>query len=526
MSRVSAFLTAWVVLATTTQAFALSPQLTASSDTVKIFVATGESLRWLTAYPLASACEPNTGDYYFYGQGVENTWSNFLLSEIAGGFSCRIKAGARGAMAGLAGRNVSLLISSEEGVSGAVIQGLGRNPGRPQLRFLTPSAAACVSTPVPAGYIPQWRCSDLSWQRPMFGVSEVSPDLVSGLNVYGIDNPADGGQDNKLHGRADAMQRIYGIAVNPALYRAMQAAQGLPQDNAAAHRPSIARAVAASYFTGSLSAGPMGLGWQYLVGGDHALAQSQVNVCRSRNGSGVQALLYKEFLGYPCSLTALAAVDESFTDAAQPGLAGIGTSATIHVVEGAGENAMEQCLGTAQSAGAFAIGLLSIGRIETDLDSKVWTHRFVKLDGVAPDAASAKLGMGLLADVSVRWDEAFVATLPGAVRTLINGYGALLGSADILGATFGNSARLGVLAIADNKGNQYRSGSAASVAYTGATWQTHSCQPRSVVAGWPGNQPAINVNSIGNDSAQALPLNPVTPQQVMPHAPERTLPIR
>lgn len=462
------------------QVHALSPAETSANDTVKVYAATGESLREIGGQALANACATGTFDVFKYGD-VADTWGSWVKQGLSGGFSCRLRSDLSGPFAALAGRKIAIFESAEEGASGALIQGTGAYAARPQLRFVNVFNGGCTSLPQPAGSIPSWRCTSLTWQVPHFGLSEVSPDRIEhSLNTFqGHDNPAGVELSSNDIERQAVFQRVFGIAVTPQLYRAMQQAQGLTQDDTAANRPQLSRVLAASLLSGNLGSGPDGQGWQHVVGSSHALAASQVNICRDRNGSGVQAVVNDQLLGLCGSHpTTVASADWSDTP---NGRAGLGTAGRLQVVETEGENDLEWCMAEAQARGAFAIAAVSVGR-RAEADHAGY-YRFIKLDRVEPGLASARLGEGLMSDVHMVWNRAAAEAWPTDVRTVVQGLTAEIGRAEQLAQLGAVSLRSGVVAIPGVGDNVYLGGSASSQTHTGATATlTSSCAPRLVIA--------------------------------------------
>lgn len=489
------------------QARALPPQQVAQPGTIEMRVGSGEAVAWTLGGPLLQSCAPGTASLYRPATRSD-PFADQAAREQLSAYACTVSTGATGLVAGLAGRNVVFHVSAEQGSSGALLQSLGLAPGQPDLPFLAIDATSCTLRSSPPGAIREYGCSRTRLARPMFGVSEFFASEITSLDIdvsSGL-NPAVAFLGGNLQ-RQPLVQRMLGIAVNPALYRAMQAAQGLAQDDRPSNRPTISSALVASYFSGSLGAPGDGLGWQHLIGNEDPRAGSQVNICRPAQGSGVWAAMrYRLMNG--CTRDALSPVDESANDPGQMGLAGIGADRGLHVVETRGESAQEQCLATAEQRGAYAIGLLSIGRYASDLTASNWTHRFLRIDGAAPDVSQAKVGQyPLVADVSVAWDRVHVATLAPAVRQFIQGFAAQYGNPDL--TPLGPPWSSGTL-VSPFYGT-FGGGSAASMQFTSATLQTSSCEPRAVVARVP-----ATVQSATPRQGPPSPAQLITPAPLQP----------
>lgn len=345
--------------------------------------------------------------------------------------SCCIVAQPPAPFAPLAGRNVAMFTSTDGGLDAtwhaAVASHSMAMPGGGLVRFLAPAAATCVRTTAP-NTIDTYNCTGTQMQRPVVGVGEIEGDAVQGLNtVNGGGQPV----SRSTFGFTEAplMQRLYGVAVSLPLYRAMQRAQGLPANDVEQSRPSISRALALTYLYGTTG----GIDWGWLTGGTDTQRGSQWNVCRSRSGAGVQAAA-NAFLGQlPCNASALAPADASWSDRPELGIEGIGdTAGGVQVVEGTVEREVEQCLATAGERSAYAIGVVSLGRFATDLTGS--SHRFLRLDGAAPNRELAKTGRyTFMSQVTMRWNNDAVAALPAPLRALIVNYPALQSDPALLG---------------------------------------------------------------------------------------------
>ncbi len=490
-------------------ASALTPAQVSQPSTVEIYAAAGEAVGWTLGGVLLLGCQPETVHGYQLAGATNNGWDGQSARERIYAVSCRLRSDASGALTGLAGRDAVFHVSTQEAASGAVIQGLGLAPNRPNLPFLLISPGTCTAAQVPPGTLPAYVCTGTQPRRPMFGVTEISPQSFGFLDIDTSDalNPLQVNPNAVSFDWRPLVQRLIGIAVTPALYRAMQAAQALPQDDQPSSRPSISSALAASYFGGALSDGNAGLGWQHLVGGTAPLAGSQVNICRPAPGSGIFAMTRLKLLS-GCAGPAVSPIDASFNDPGQVGLAGIGRDRLVHVVETRGETQMEQCLGQATSVDAYAMGVLSIGRYETDLTPGNWTHRFLRLDGAQPLASAAKLGQyPLTVDLNVVWNIDYVAQLAPSVRILVEGLAAQYGNPDItpIGAPWSS----GTLTMPVY--GTYAGGSLASQAFTSATQQSDSCTSRVVFAPGPSTLPRTSTAVAGMRAPLPAVTSPVQP---------------
>jgi hypothetical protein len=256
----------------------------------------------------------------------------------------------------------------------------------------------------------------------MLGTSDVEPKVFQAINVPNDPRDPDvingvfpvSGLDETQIGTLTIkpiFQTVFGIAVNPALYNAMFAAQGLgsvvksvtgtaPNQTATLCTtadfnepkcvPSIGYAQARSYFAGNES------NWRLLVGAADPKLDTQVNICRRAQGSGTQAAANLVLMGFPCNSSPLTVADYNSSSAivalpAGPqGLDAISATVAFQgdtqpspakwsandfsiylfdnvtaapgqafIFEGAGTGDVTHCLSRAEVAGAYAIGHVS-----------------------------------------------------------------------------------------------------------------------------------------------------------------------
>lgn len=192
------------------------------------------------------------------------------------------------------------------------------------------------------------------------GFLDVEPRLFDDL----IGNPALSALSVDYGTTPVAAAQAFGVAVSPALYAALQDAQGLIAGGCAAGdysvdcQPSISKAQYAS-IVANTNAGYIA-DWSVL-----GLADAQpVNLCRRVATSGTQAASNAFFLGKGCSV---AAFEPTAASDSNPGV--------FNIVENSGSSNVATCLSNASN---FAIGVISA---ENAAASTTW--KFVKLDGVA-----------------------------------------------------------------------------------------------------------------------------------------------
>jgi hypothetical protein len=320
--------------------------------------------------------------------------------------------------------------------------------------------------------------------RPNFGFSDVEPRKISG--------PA---ADAGVNGEG-ANHLIFGIPVNTKLYRALQANQGLTQDDSYANMPSLSKQAIAGAFNGSLVI------WSQLTNKDGTsvavTGDDTVKVCRRGTGSGTQAITEITFLRNRCNIVATAPFLAA--DNAGGGTGG-GTAAPAfnlgNVYAGSGAGNVRDCLDSADTNNFNAIGLLSMecspDNITNCGSTSPRAYRFVKVDGFAPTLVDTVSGnYDFYAEQSINTGPAGLVTAQGtAVRLQMK---KLLSDVTVIGQlntafkeTFGHS---GLLAVPDAN-----SGLLNSPPYTQAS-----------VDALPVNTSFKNPSGAGTDNCQISPV--------------------
>lgn len=227
-------------------------------------------------------------------------------------------------------------------------------------------------------------CSQSENVAPDAGFSDLEPNMLNqppNLIDNTLGNPGSGSKlpvDLSTLTIQPYWQAIFGVAVNLKAYRALQAAQGLTQDDTDANRPSLSKNWIRSVMTGNIDTSADGLqGWGLVTGtGGNG---KTVNVCRRDPGSGTQATAQVYFLSNPCDSTnkLIAARQAGSTKPAPNANAG-----GVNVIENSSTGDVLTCLTTADSDAntAYAIGIFSKENVET---GKAW--RYVRVDGALPN---------------------------------------------------------------------------------------------------------------------------------------------
>lgn len=352
--------------------------------------------------------------------------------------------------------NIGTLIFVNKREAGGSI--LGVNPialNAPQNAMQVTASSGCVSTGLPADVnSAAFTCGQVALQTGHAGISDVEParfsDMVTvdGVNValnLPLGNDDNGtpwatlttAQQNALDVAA-INQTLFGIAVNIPLRNALQAAQGLTVgSDAASEVPSMPRAFYAGAIAGFVQGGSPNANWKTLTGaaGDDS---KQVNICRRVNGSGTQASSNLFFLE-----AATIGSDVNGMLFPRTATGALAVNGTFAVIEGSGTGNVETCLtnSTLASGGGYAMGVVSY-----EVDPGTKAYRFVKIDGAAPDKATARIGgYPFLYSASMQFKKSGAGSLNTEQKSFINAMRNQLGSPAII-AGLDNSPRKGVLA--------------------------------------------------------------------------------
>jgi len=274
------------------------------------------------------------------------------------------------------------------------------------------------------------------------GLSDVEPALLPGGAT-----PA---QVASLNARG-TNQLVFGVPVTLAMYRGLQAAQFLGQDDTAANVPSLSKAQIAQIFTGTIVdssqlSGPTGV----------ALPSNPLVVSHRVPTSGSQAITEVFFLNLRCTPAAQEFAQPDVTYG-NDGLAYAGcASGNFFRVANSGTSQVIACLRGADSAGFWGIGNISTESVPS-LTATDGQWRYIKVDGHAPTILNAALGNYLfVAEQSMQWVNSFTEASAGArfrvanyIRTnlgnpvviaSLNGtFGQLFGQAGLLGVPNGGS---------------------------------------------------------------------------------------
>lgn len=335
------------------QASALTPAVMNAAATLKVYMSGASALKasigglftqncqasTLTTYTLTS----DTGNYTIYSCTL-NTTNDFALGATNVMFQKR-----------------------DAGGSGMGVYPVTNSTG---IAFIDPTT--CTGGASGTG-----TCTGQTTVVPDAGVSDVEPAMFAAP----ANTPAEFVGSSIASGTVTVkpiMQTVFGLAVSNALYLKLQADQGL----AATVRPNVPKDAVAMMLRLGYNAGSYG--WTTLLPNTTDGSQlSQVNICRRVNGSGTQTAANRFWLEYP--LNSFVTMEPA--GAGDSSAAAIGTTAgELFVSEGSGTSNVLTCLTSANTAGAYAIGHVSLENAET----AAW--KFVKVGGQEPARDQAKVG--------------------------------------------------------------------------------------------------------------------------------------
>lgn len=396
-------LAAAAALAMVGSAHALTPAQVDAARTAgtlkEVYISGSSALRLSIAAYLQEVCNGDMDAFFDSATGSNHR-----------AYSCTLKAKTGNYNIG----TPVLVYKRDQGGSG---QGVNPVAQATPIAHMVVSDAACTATgnpsPIADIQLASYTCGTTASVVSDAGISDVEPSLLQqSINLPSGATALTTAELGNLD-VAPLVQAIFGVAVNTNLYRALQATQGLTQDDADANQPTVSAEFVRAALTGQIvGSGTAKKGWNLVVSSavDAGVNSKQVNVCRRAKGSGTQAGSNVLFAGNPCN---------SGTGALNP-LAATGTVAqngTVAVVENSSSGAVETCLGTTvEGAGGYGLGIL--GRENNPLANGGDKHyRYVKLDGVAPLRIEAKAGnYPFFFESTMQWNKTVVT--PGSDKAL------------------------------------------------------------------------------------------------------------
>lgn len=253
--------------------------------------------------------------------------------------------------------------------------------------------ATCALIAATFGGIPVYRSCTTVTPTAANVLTEVTPALkppvlpAGGFSdveaaLWGVDVTAAGTEAQANVGQ------VFGLAVSTNLYRELQVAQGIYASVAAANAADAAfdpvnapNITSAQYISMAAQGSGYQTDWSPILGA--AGTGKAVNVARRVNTSGTQASSNAFFMKKPCN------GDASVGGALAPAAIADSVPGNLVVTEGSGTGNVKVTLTSANTAGEFAIGVVSLEndwRVETSTANN--QYRFVKVDGVHPETGS------------------------------------------------------------------------------------------------------------------------------------------
>jgi hypothetical protein len=345
-----------------TQANALDNATMNSAGTLKVYVSGSSDLSELIYRLFYKNCVASTRTDYTYTNIYPGTISAEAFGTI---YSCTLVGGNDFGLPG----NVNIMFQKRD--AGGSDVGVYPVSNNTPIEFINPWS--CTGDALGMG-----TCTVLFQRTADGGISELEPEMFTASSNTSVTfvGSALGHRSTSV---PTGLQTIYGLAVTNALYTALQTEQGLTSTQ----RPSIPKAVAGQMLRNNFTSDP--IAWKLLLpNATAAVQEKQVNICRRLNGSGTQAAANRYFLEYPfnsgTTQEPLAALDST--------VAGFATDTpnALYVQENSATAAARNCMTNANTAGAFALGHISLENAPT----AAW--KFVKLDGQEPSRDEAKAG--------------------------------------------------------------------------------------------------------------------------------------
>jgi hypothetical protein len=344
-----------------TQANALDNATLNAAGTLKVYVSGASALSAAIGGLFTQNCVASTRTNYTYTSIYPGTTSAAAFGTI---YSCSLISGND---FGLPANTNIALQKRDAGGSGVGVYPVSNNTA---IDFINP--ASCTGSASGAG-----TCTTLFQRTADGGVSDVEPAIFAATQNTPPESVGSA-VGNKFTSQP-INQTIFGLAVTNALYTALQTEQGLT----ATQRPNISQAAAGQMLRNNFLTDP--ISWKILLPTAAAAVQNkQVNICRRFNGSGTQAAANRYFLEYPfnsgTTQEPLAALDST--------VAGFATDTpnALYVQENSATADARNCMTNANTAGAFALGHISLENAPT----ADW--KFVKVGGQEPSRDEAKAG--------------------------------------------------------------------------------------------------------------------------------------
>jgi hypothetical protein len=374
----------------------------------EIYIAGGSSQRLFLGDWFRNQCDPATFDVFFDGTTTTPSGANYRA------YSCKLAL-----KVGTYAKGTPMVLHKRD--LGSAYQGVGPVATDTAQAFMHVGSGNCIATLSAATsdvQTPTFACSTTTTDSVVAhaGNSDVEPLLfLKRENLPASASPVPTAAQIANLDRAPVNQAIHAIIVNKRAYLALQRTQGLDNagaiDESPAKMPSLPSAWVAAVMGGLSSGNPTGgNGWGTVISStvDASVESRAVNYCRRTVGAAQQASIAALLLNAGCltgsseilpagqTLGATASTDPATPDtfAATGGFLIRSQPTTGNMVTCVGGTATGS---TGEGTpGAYALGIIS--RDNSPLPTvgsnagKDFGYRYVKIDGAAPDRATAKVG--------------------------------------------------------------------------------------------------------------------------------------
>lgn len=384
------------------QAHALSPADALSASTTKLFLSGSPSVSGVLQAVMGANCTANSLTVYV------DAATKGARHRV---FTCTVNStGAWAKQFGLGGKNVAIF-KQEFGGSLAGVSPVATGTAIPFL-----SLANCDA---------DGACSTEANVVPLLGYSDVEPAVFkqAAMLPVGVSAPTDA-QLAKLT-ISPVLQQSFAVAVNDTLYAALQQKLGT------SGVPHLSHVQLAS-LVGRNGLATTSATWGLLASQGDRRKGTQINVCRGKRGSGIQAVANIAFAG-GCKASPEAPLEKSDADATAPG---VSDQYKLYVDEAESMESVASCLNSVEGAGGYGVGYVSL--LNPPRASDHW--KVVGLSGAAPSPAAAAAGeYDYVYESTFQYATASYKAASADLKQLVSGLISEAGSPTIMAAAPANT---------------------------------------------------------------------------------------
>ena len=375
-----------------------SDAATATAAGNAVYVSGSSALRFSMASGFVAMCDSTTIMVFGNTNGSSAPGNNVRA------YACTLKTAiapkSGGGTAFAAGTNV-VFNKYDQGGSINGIQPLVLNTALNYMSF-----SSCTSTGlVRSGSFDltkiDYSCAQTNPVVPQMGVSDVEAATIQ--NSSNLADNVSAVATTSLTGGVHSVA-MAGVAVNLTLYRALQAAQGLTQDDTQADAPSLPVGLLAAIESGNASP-QNGTGFNTLIPSDGTTsatdsAQQAITFCSRVNGSGTKAMHNAFLLSTPCSAVGVQPVGGNTHVATTIGspieTGNADATVTLNSSTGNVIACMQYATTDAAKTSAGFYRNWAIGLVGSENDPNAGTSsdagwRFVKVNGAYPSQANGQV---------------------------------------------------------------------------------------------------------------------------------------